>query len=225
MVSSDVLMTAPRRTLTEDAMTATLTTPAATVGTDRVTTRRLLLAGAVSAPLWCAVSLTQAATRSDFDFSYEPLSLLATGSLGWLQITNFLVGGLLIVLGAVGLRRALPGSRALAGWWGVSGVMLAGAGLLSMDPIGTPGLSWHAIGHMVTGTTSFLALTVTCVFLAVRMHRAGRTGAALVSVLAAVGVVAGNAWAMTGGVHGSVTLGVGVMAAMLWVSGVCFSRR
>jgi hypothetical protein len=46
-----------------------------------------------------------------------------------------------------------------------------------------------------------------------------------VSVLAAVGVVAGNAWAMAGGAHGSVTLGVGVMAAMLWVSGVCLSAR
>jgi hypothetical protein len=38
-------------------------------------------------------------------------------------------------------------------------------------------------------------------------------------------VVAGNAWAMTGGAHGSITLGVGVMAAMIWVSGVCATRR
>jgi hypothetical protein len=206
-------------------MTATLTTPAAITTTRGATTGRLLLAGAVSAPLWSAVALTQAATRSDFDFSVEPLSMLATGSLGWLQITNFLVGGLLIVLGAVGLRRALPGSRALAAWWGLSGVMFFAAGLLTMDPLGTPGLSGHAIGHMLTGTTSFLALTVTCVLLAVRMRREGRTAGALVSVLAAVSVVAGNAWAMSGGAYGSVTLGVGVMAAMLWVSGVCFARR
>lgn len=205
-------------------MTATLaaTTPAVTTRT--ATTRRLLLAGAVSAPLWSTVALTQAATRSDFDFSYEPLSLLATGSLGWLQITNFLVGGLLIVLGAVGLGRS-TGSRALAFGWGLSGAMFFAAGLLTMDPVGTPGLSGHAIGHMVTGTLSFLALTVTCVVLAVRFRRAGRTVPAVVSVLAAVSVVAGNAWAMAGGAHGSVTLGVGVMAAMFWVSGVCFTRR
>jgi hypothetical membrane protein len=207
-------------------MTATLTTPAATAVTSRgATTDRLLLAGAASGPLWIAVALTQAATRSDFDFSYEPLSMLATGSLAWIQITNFLVGGLLIVLGAVGLRRALPDSRALAGWWGLSGVGLAAAGVLTMDPLGTPGLSGHAIGHMLTGTTSFFALMVTCLILAVRMRREGRLGAAVVLVLAAVGVVAGNAWAMTGGAHGSITLGVGVMAAMLRVSGVCFTRR
>ncbi len=211
-------------------MTATPTTPAPAVSTrpvreHAVTTRRLLLAGAVSAPLWCTVALTQAATRSDFDFSDEPLSMLATGSLGWLQITDFLVGGLLIVLGAVGLRRALPGSRALAGWWGVSGALMATAGVFTMDPLGTPGLSGHAIGHMLCGTISFAALTVTCVILAVRLRREGRTGRAVVSVLAAVGVVAGNAWAMTGGAHGSVTLGVGVMAAMLWMSGACIASR
>ncbi|MCD2196586.1 DUF998 domain-containing protein [Actinomycetospora endophytica] len=207
-------------------MTATLTTPAAGTDADRaVTTDRLLLAGAVSAPLWSVVALTQAATRSDFDFSYEPLSLLATGSLGWIQIANFLIGGLLVVLGAVGLRRSFPRSRALAGAWGLSGVLLAAAGVFSMDPVGTPGLSWHAVGHMITGTLSFLALTVTCLLLAGRMRREGHAVAAGVSVLAAVGVVAGNAWAVTGGAHGSITLGVGVMAAMLRVSGVCLARR
>ncbi len=219
-------LTTTTRTATARTDTAPVATaPASTAARHAVRTDRLLIAGAVSAPLWAVVSLTQAATRSDFHFSSEPLSLLATGSLAWLQITNFLVGGLLIVLGAVGLRRALPDSRGLAGWWGLSGVLLAAAGVLTMDPIGTPGLSWHAIGHMVTGTISFLALTVTCVILAVRMRREGRTGAAVVSLLAAAGIVAGNAWAMTGGAHGSVTLGVGVMAAMFWVSGVCFTRR
>jgi hypothetical membrane protein len=206
-------------------MTATLTTPAATAVTPTVTTDRLLLAGAASGPLWAVVALTQAATRSDFDVSYEPLSLLATGPLGWIQITNFLAGGLLIVLGAVGLRRSFPRSRALAGWWSLSGLTLMSAGVLTMDPLGTSGLSGHAIGHLLSGTISFLALTVTCVILAVRMRREGRPGAAVVSVLAAAAVVAGNAWSIAGGAHGSITLGVGVMAAMLWVSGVCFARR
>lgn len=61
--------------------------------------------------------------------------------------------------------------------------------------------------------------------LALRARREGRVVATVVSALAAVGVVAGNAWAMADGAHGSVTLGVGVMAAMLWVSGVCLAAR
>ena len=40
----------------------------------------------------------------------SPLSALSNGSLGWLQIANFLVCGALTVLGAVGLREAMRGT-------------------------------------------------------------------------------------------------------------------
>ncbi|GAA4829740.1 hypothetical protein GCM10023201_16670 [Actinomycetospora corticicola] len=203
-------------------MTATLTRDVATTPT--TTTRRLLLAGAVSAPLWGAVALGQAALRSDFDFTVQPLSMLSTGSLGWLQITNFLVGGGLTVAGALGLGRSL-GSRAVARWWGLSGAGFVAAGALVLDPAGTTAMSWHGAGHLVAGTVAFLALAVTCLLLAGRFRREGHAVAAVVSVLAAVSVVVGNAWAMTGGTYGSMTLGFGVLAAMLWVSAVCASRR
>jgi len=70
-------------------------------------TRTLLTCAAVAAPLWTAVSLAQAATRPGFDLTRQPLSALSNGSLGWLQITNFLVAGVLTVIGAAGLRRVL----------------------------------------------------------------------------------------------------------------------
>ena len=91
-------------------MTATLptTAPSTTATAGPATDRRLLLAGAVAAPLWGTVALVQAATRSDFDFTVQPLSMLSTGSLGWVQIANFVVGGALTVLGGVGLRRTAP---------------------------------------------------------------------------------------------------------------------
>ncbi|WP_018330277.1 DUF998 domain-containing protein [Actinomycetospora chiangmaiensis] len=204
-------------------MTTTLTRPAAETTPTTPTTRRLLLAGAIASPLWGALALGQAATRSDFDFTVEPLSALSTGSLGWLQITNFVVGGLLTVAGARGLGRTV--SRAVGRWWTVSGLGLVAAGAFVLDAPGSGTLTWHGAGHLLAGTVSFAALAVTCVLLAAHFRRAGRRGAAVVSVLAAVSVVAGNAWATTGGAYGSMTLGFGVLAAMLWVSGVCAARR
>ena len=49
----------------------------------------------VGPPLWAAVSIVQAATREGFDILRHPLSLLSTGDLGWLQIANFVVAGVL----------------------------------------------------------------------------------------------------------------------------------
>lgn len=204
-------------------MTATLTRPAP--ATTPATTRRLLLAGAVSAPLWGTVALAQAALRSDFDFTVEPLSALSTGSLGWLQITNFVVGGLLTVAGAEGLRRRAPGRPWLGRLVGVYGLGFVAAGAFVLDPPAGGVLSWHGAGHLFAGSLAFLALAAACLVLAVGFRRERRHLAAVVSVLAAVGVVAGNAWAMTGGAYGSMTLGFGVLAAMLWVSGVCAARR
>ena len=59
-------------------------------------TRTLLTCAAVAAPLWAAVSLAQAATRAGFDLTRHPLSALSNGSLGWLQIANFVVAGVQI---------------------------------------------------------------------------------------------------------------------------------
>ncbi|MFD0884578.1 DUF998 domain-containing protein, partial [Streptosporangium algeriense] len=81
--------------------TASVAAPAAS--------RSLLTCLAVAAPLWAAVSLAQVATREGFDLLRHPLSALSNGSLGWLQIVNFLLAGLLTVAGASGLRRALDG--------------------------------------------------------------------------------------------------------------------
>jgi Protein of unknown function (DUF998) len=88
-------------------------------------TRALLACGVVAGPLFLAVALLQALTRDGFDLGRHPLSLLSLGELGWIQITNFVVAGLLSVAFAVGLRRVLhpgragPGGRYLSapmGW-------------------------------------------------------------------------------------------------------------
>src|SRR5207244_10600775 len=54
-------------------------------------------------PLFVGVALAQAFTRPGFDFERHALSLLSLGDVGWIQVANFLVSGLLTVLFAVGL--------------------------------------------------------------------------------------------------------------------------
>lgn len=201
-------------------------------------TRSLLTCAAVASPLWAVVSLAQVATREGFDLTRHPLSQLATGSLGWLQILNFLTAGVLLVAGATGLRRVMYGSP--GGTWAprlvrVAGLGLVGAGVLVMDPmngypVGTPvgmpaAMSWHSIGHMVAGSISFVALIAACYVLGRHFGRAGNRGHAVASRIAGTALLVGDVWAMTGGRAGSLTIAVGAIAAMLWISVVAVRYR
>jgi hypothetical membrane protein len=208
-----------------------ITTSAVPTTVDR--TRALLLAGAVAAPLWTTVSLAQAAFREGFDLTRHPLSALGNGDLGWLQNGNFVVTGVLLVLGASGLARALrgaPGGRWAPRLLRVAGLGTTAAGFLVMDPFdgfppGTPSgapesMSWHGIGHMVVGTALFGCLIAACYVLGHHFRRTGDRGRALASLAAGTALLAGNLWAVSGGAAGSLTLAVGAIAAMLWISAV-----
>src|SRR5438477_13172356 len=100
-------------------------------------TRSLLGYGVLAGPLYVVVSLAQALTRDGFDLTRHQWSLLSNGGLGWIQITNFLVTGLMVIAYAAGLRRALSPGR--AGKWAprlvaVYGAGLLGAGVFRADP-------------------------------------------------------------------------------------------
>ncbi|GAA3211060.1 DUF998 domain-containing protein [Actinocorallia longicatena] len=209
----------------------TITAPATTPS--RVSSRTLLTCAAVASPLWAAVSLAQAFTREGFDLTRHPLSQLSTGDLGWLQITNFLVGGLLTIAGSFGLRRVLDST------WAprlvlVNGVGMAAAGVFRMDPadgfpVGTPDgipstMSWHSVLHMVCGSIAFAVLIAACYVLGRMYSRAGNRRFAAASRVAGTAALLGNLWAMTGGAAGSLTLAVGVITAMLWISVVAVAR-
>ncbi|MBM7774918.1 hypothetical protein JOD54_005122 [Actinokineospora baliensis] len=199
----------------------------------RTTTRGLLTCGAIAAPLWAVVSLAQAATREGFDLMRHPLSMLSTGDLGWLQILNFVAAGVLTVLGANGLARVLPSV------WAprlvrVNGVGMIAAGVFVMSPgsgfpVGAPAgpgeMTWHDLGHMVAGSVAFISLIAACYVLARSFARAGRRGRAVVSVVAGTALLVGDLWAMAGGAAGSLTLAVGAITAMAWVSAVAAQQR
>ncbi|WP_234800730.1 DUF998 domain-containing protein [Luteitalea pratensis] len=101
-------------------------------------TERLLLAcGVAAGPIYLLVGFGQAWTREGFDMRRHALILLANGDLGWIQVANFLIAGVLVIAGAIGVRRVLHPGR--GGTWGplllsVYGLGLIGAGVFPADP-------------------------------------------------------------------------------------------
>src|ERR687894_2375879 len=84
----------------------TLTTP--TVEVDPTARdRRLLSAGLAAGPVLGLSWLAQGLVRDGYDFTRHPMSLLALGEGGWVQIASFCLTGGLMLTCAAGVRRGL----------------------------------------------------------------------------------------------------------------------
>jgi Protein of unknown function (DUF998) len=161
-----------------------------------------LIAGIAAGPLFIGAVLIQSFARSGYDITRVPLSLLSLGDLGWIQKTNFIVTGLLVIACSAGMRRLLHPGR--GGTWGalligIYGVGFIAAGVFAPDPSmgfppGTPqgvssaAQSWHAQLHGAAFDVSFLALIVACFVFARRFAAIRRGGWA--AYCAATGVAA-----------------------------------
>jgi hypothetical membrane protein len=168
--------------------------------------RNLLLCGIVAGPLFIAISLIQAFTRTGFDLARHPISLLGLGSLGWVQIANFVICGVLYALCAIGLRSALqPGRGKTWGplFIGITGVGLIVAGLFTTDagagfppgaPAGAPAMSWHGVLHEVGFLLSFVGAIGACLVFARRYAALGRRGWALAAVATVVVALVVGGW-------------------------------
>jgi Protein of unknown function (DUF998) len=163
---------------------------------DANTKKSLLLCGIIAGPLYMAVSLAQAFTRANFDITRHALSLLTNGGLGWLQIANFIITGLLITAAAFGMRQAL--SSGSGRFWGpllvgIFGVSFIGAGMFPPDPalgfpVGTPAdgmtITSRGITHFAFGGIGFLAIIAACFVFARRFNGLQQRGWAIYSVIA-----------------------------------------
>lgn len=171
------------------------------IGTSTGRTRLWLACGVLAGPLSLTTVLVQAFSRSGFDPSRHYLSQLSLGDLGWIQITNFITCGLLVMASAVGLRAALRGER--AGTWGprlfgVYGLGLIWAGIFLTDPAngfppGTPNTgdsTWHGQLHNVAPIVIGLALDIACLVFARRFYGLGQSGWAAYSLATVVGDIA-----------------------------------
>src|SRR5262245_46333431 len=142
-------------------------------GTSKMKNSMLLTSGMIAGPLFIIISLILAFTREGFNIVRHPASLLALGELGWIQIANFILSGVLFIALAIGLRRALTtgvGSRWLPILFGLVGVAMIIGGVFVADPAlgfppGTPEgvpkqMSWHSMVHAFAPILGFLALIV-----------------------------------------------------------------
>jgi len=158
-----------------------------------------LACGVIGPILFVIVFLLEGATRANYSALRQPISSLLIGELGWMQMVNFLVTGLLLLIFALGLRRAVRGTIWGPVLVGLVGIGLMGAGLFVSDPFngyppGTPLVptvrSTHGIIHDLFGVPVFLGLPIACLVFSRRFAKEGERGWAIYSALTCVGMLA-----------------------------------
>jgi hypothetical membrane protein len=211
--------------------TSTPGAEASSVSSEKATklTRALLACGIAAGPLYTIVGLFQMFIRPGFDIRRHALSLLSNGDLGWIQIANFEVTGLLVIAGAIGMWRALRGSR--GGTWGplligLYGLGMLGAGIFSADPAlgfppGTPEdaatISTHGLMHFAAGGIGFLGLIAACLVFARRFMALKQPGWAVYSAATGVIFLAAFFGIASGSRGAGVSLAFAVAIVLAWV--------
>ncbi|MCL7380428.1 DUF998 domain-containing protein [Streptomyces sp. 35G-GA-8] len=193
------------------------------------TTRALLAGGAAAGPLFLGLGAVQGLTRDGFDFTRNAISQLSLGDLGWIQVTSFLLTGMLAVAGAAGIRRALDGTP--AGTWAprlisVFGISFALAAVFTADPgAGFPAnapqapagsLSWHGAIHMFSAMLGFFALSAAFLVLARHFATHRQRGWAVSARLVPLGILAGFAGSSANVLAFTAGAGLG----LLWLTAV-----
>jgi hypothetical protein len=134
-------------------------------------TKLMLTGGIIAGPIYIILGLAQILTREGFDMTRHPLSMLSLGDLGWIQITNFILTGTLVLLAAIALRRLAQDDKRLrrgAFLIGLYGACVILGGIFKTDPsLGFPPgtadvypttFSSHALVHFIAGQFAFLSL-------------------------------------------------------------------
>jgi hypothetical protein len=206
-------------------------------------TKLLLSGGVLAGPIYIIVGIAQILTRAGFDITRHPLSFMSLGDRGWIQITNFIITGLLVIAGAIGLRRVAQADKRLR--WGalllgIYGLGVVGGGIFVPDPAlgfppGTPDtypqtMSWHGLLHFIFGQIGFLALIAASFVYARYFAKNGLPGWAMFSaltgalflfaILATVATSAGD-----GSVWALLALYVAVILAWIWLAALSYRMR
>jgi hypothetical protein len=169
----------------------------------------LLASGAIAGPLFTVLWIIEGIARPNYNSVRHPVSSLALGDFGWMQIANFIIAGLLSLAFAVGLWLALRPQRGST--WGplliaIWAVGLLGAGMFITDPVsgyppGTPDVplnpTTHGALHDQISIAGFLALTAACFVFGYRFAARGERGwafyCAITGILFPIGIVIASA--------------------------------
>lgn len=195
-------------------------------------TRLLLTCGSVGAVLFVVTFLIDGATRPGYRPFYHPVSALALGSRGWVQTSNFVVTGVLMIAAAAGTRETLDvsiGPALLA----LFGVGLVVSGVFTMDPMrgyppgtepGTPAvLSSRQKVHDIFGFVVFSSLSGAVLAFAFALEGGWRTysfatAAVVIVLFASFGV----AWERDSPRTGMLQR-LAILVGWTWIALLCLS--
>jgi hypothetical membrane protein len=140
-------------------------------GEQKISIRLLLAGGAIGPLLFIVVFLILGATRPHYSAWQDAVSALSLGEGGWMQSTNFIVCGALVLGFAIVLRRALRTGRGST--WGptllgIFGLCLIGAGIFATDPGVSSRPTVHGTLHNLLSLFVFASLIADCFVLARR---------------------------------------------------------
>jgi hypothetical protein len=210
-------------------------TSAQSAGEQPVATRLLLACGAIGPLLNIVVLLILGATRPGYSAWQIPDSSLELGAGGWIQITNYIVCGVLLLGFAIGLRLLLRTGRGST--WGpillgIFGLSFIGLGIFVTDPVlgYPPGASStptvYGTLHNLLGQLQFISLAAACFVLARRdAADSASRGWAWYSVATGLLVVASDVvFVLTfklldGGPVGLIAR-IGIIVSGCWVAGL-----
>ena len=204
----------------------------------------LLALGALAAPIFIVTFLIQGFMRAQYSWLKHPVSSLSIGPQGWIQITNFIITGSLVILFAIGLRLSLePHSR--GSLWGpiavaIAGIGLIGAGLCVSDPVfGYPPdrplilRQFTLIGHLHDFFSMFwfVGLPTACFVFVRRFFAVNDAGWAMYSLLCGIGmlvffVLAAIGFSQTKGFvdHAGIFQRLAIGTGLLWLTLTAFHQ-
>ena len=172
----------------------------------RTPTSRLLACGVAGPIVLIGGFLAIGATRRDYDPMRHFVSLLSLTADGWSMAAVFVVSGILVVVAAIGLRRAIVSG--IGARWIPLGVGLVGAGLILAGFFPTDAVQGYPPGaptvmpssasptgavHLAAALLIFLLLPIAAFVAARRLRAEERTTAAVGSVACGIVMLVANA--------------------------------
>lgn len=207
-------------------------TSAQSTGEQSVSMRLLLACGVIAPLLNSVVILILGAIRPGYNAWIIPDSNLELGDGGWIQITNYVVTGALLLAFAIGMRLLLRTGRGST--WepillGIYGITFIVTGPILPDPaLGYPpgassALTIHGAIHIVFGLLQFTSLIAACFVLARRDAALERRGWSWYSVATGLLVAASyvafvlTAKLLDGGPTGLIER-IGIIGGGIWIA-------
>lgn len=124
-------------------------------------------AGIIGPALFVAVFTIEGWLRPGYNALSTYVSALSLGPRGWIQMANFMILGVLLLVFTLGVANEFQTGKASRGGpilLGIIAILFMVSGPLVMDPMGTPlnQVTVHGTVHGLAGAIIFILMPITC---------------------------------------------------------------